>query len=155
MTATGESLTPQLCTSERENQQHATNGRRLRLFLAASACGPLLLMGLAASASAQAILSPNKLMFDCRSGHPCKSQTTTLTNEGSATLTISSIAITGTSAGKFSQTSSCGAELKAGASCTISVGTTPMPKGKLTGALIVNDSAPNSPQKCLLEVLGS
>lgn len=154
MTPAPKSLTRRLCTSERENHRDAKNGRHLRLFLTVFG-GPLLLMGLTASASAQAILSPNKLMFDCQTGHSCKSQATTLINEGTTTLTLTSISITGKSPGLFIQTNSCGTQLKAGASCTISVGIGPMPKGKSTGALYVNDSAPNSPQKCLLEVLGS
>jgi hypothetical protein len=111
-----------------------------------------LLTGLAAPASGQAILSPDKLVFHCGTGQRCAPQTTTLTNEGTETVTISSINL---NSGKFVVTNNCGTTLKAGRSCSITVSTIPMPKGNFTGALIVNDSAPNSPQKALLALIGS
>src|SRR3989454_623555 len=44
-----------------------------------------------------------------------------LTNSGTATLTITSIAITGANSGDFSQTNTCGASVAAGANCSVSV----------------------------------
>jgi hypothetical protein len=48
-------------------------------------------------------------------------QTVTLTNTGTETVSISSIAITGTNADDFSQRNNCGSSVTQGGSCTISV----------------------------------
>jgi len=48
-------------------------------------------------------------------------QTTTFTNLGPGTLSISSIAMMGSNASEFSETSTCGAGLAVGASCTLSI----------------------------------
>src|SRR5207244_11583536 len=49
------------------------------------------------------------------------SQTVTLTNVGTTTLSIIGVGITGTNAGNFAQTHNCGTSLVAVASCRISV----------------------------------
>jgi hypothetical protein len=48
-------------------------------------------------------------------------QTTTVTNLGPGTLSISSIAMTGSNASEFSATNTCGTGLAVGASCTVSI----------------------------------
>ena len=53
----------------------------------------------------------------------------TLTNSGTATLNIPSLALTGANAGDFAQTNTCGASLGAGASGTINVTFTPTATG--------------------------
>src|SRR5947199_4504472 len=55
------------------------------------------------------------------SGTPSPSQPVTLTNVSTTTLSIIGIGITGTNAGNFAQTHTCGTSLVAGASCSISV----------------------------------
>lgn len=82
-------------------------------------------------------------------------KTVTLTNVGTTTLTITAIAITGTNAGDFAQTHTCGSSLAAGASCTISVAFKPTQIGKRTGALSVADNAPGSPQTVSLNGMGT
>src|SRR5262249_21308290 len=52
-------------------------------------------------------------------------QTTTLTNSGTAAITVSGVAITGAAAGDYAQTNDCGTSLAAGASCTATVTFTP------------------------------
>jgi hypothetical protein len=82
----------------------------------------------------------------------------TLTNSGTAALSISSIAITGTNASDFAQTNTCPsglATLAAGASCTISVTFTPSAAGGRTAALSVTDNASGSPQSVALSGTGS
>ena len=64
-------------------------------------------------------------------------QNVTLTNTGTGSVTINSIA---TSA-QFGQTHTCGSTLAGGASCTISVTFTPTSAGKQTGTLTIVDSA--------------
>ena len=70
------------------------------------------------------------------------SQSLTLTNTGSAVLTIASIS----TSGPFSQTNNCPHSLAAGNACTITVTGTPTAKGPFTGLLTINDNAPGSPQ---------
>lgn len=69
-----------------------------------------------------------------------------LTNLGTGTLTITSIAISGTNATDFTQTNTCGNSVGVGASCTISVRFTPSAKGTRTAAITVTDNANPSPQ---------
>ena len=77
-------------------------------------------------------------------------QTVTLTNNGTASLSITKIAA---SAG-FSQTNSCGASVAPGASCTISIRFKPTSAMLLTGTVTVTDSAPTSPQTINLRGTG-
>jgi Abnormal spindle-like microcephaly-assoc'd, ASPM-SPD-2-Hydin/Protein of unknown function (DUF1573) len=77
-------------------------------------------------------------------------QTVTLTNNGTAALSITKIAA---SAG-FSQTNSCGASVAPGASCTISIRFKPTSAMLLTGTVTVTDSAPTSPQTINLRGTG-
>jgi hypothetical protein len=69
----------------------------------------------------------------------------TLSNTGNATLTFSgSFAISGDF--HFAGLGTCGSSVAAGASCTISVKFTPTATGTRTGAVTLNDNAPNSAQ---------
>jgi hypothetical protein len=99
-------------------------------------------------AKCQAVLSPDKLLIKCVDGH-CTPASTTLTNVGSASITLQSITVSG----GVAETNNCGAMLKPGGSCVFSLTVTPSGPGKFSGTLTVNDSAPNSPQTCLLEVI--
>jgi hypothetical protein len=70
----------------------------------------------------------------------------TLTNDGSAPMTISAIQTVGV----FAETTSCGASLAAGANCTVSVTFQPTATGANSGALTISDNAPGSPQTVTL-----
>lgn len=100
-------------------------------------------------AKCQAVLSPDKLLIKCVGRH-CTPASTTLTNVGSTSITLLSIAVSGV---RFTETNNCGAMLKPGGSCVFSLTVSPSGSGKFSGTLTVNDSAPNSPQTCLLEVI--
>jgi len=82
------------------------------------------------------------------------SQTVTLTNNGSATLTITSIALTGADAGSFVFANSCGTSLAAGANCTIHGHFAPTATGALTAAITITDNAGGSPQSIALSGTG-
>ena len=72
-------------------------------------------------------------------------KTVTVTNTGTATLNISSIA----TSGDFTQTivaKSCGSTSAAGANCVIKVTFTPTQFGARNGSLTITDNASNSPQ---------
>jgi probable HAF family extracellular repeat protein len=88
-------------------------------------------------------------------GTSSPAKTVTLTNVGTTTLTMSGIAITGTTAGNFSQTHTCGSSLAAGASCSISVTFKPTASGARAATLSVTDNAPGSPQTVSLTGIGT
>jgi hypothetical protein len=67
-------------------------------------------------------------------------QSVTLSNTGTATLTISSFSLTG----DFAQTSNCGTNLSAGSSCTVNVKFTPTARGTRAGTLSLNSNAPGA-----------
>ena len=79
-------------------------------------------------------------------GTPASSQTVTVSNTGSASLTLSSIALTQTSSA-FSLAGTCAAAtvLAPGASCTLVVSFTAMGMLQQTGSILVTDNAAGSP----------
>jgi hypothetical protein len=99
-------------------------------------------------ASAQTVsLSPGNLNFGAvEAGQTSPPQTITLTNTGSATLTITSIAPGGTDPQDFHETNTCGTSVLAGGQCTISVTFKPTRNGVRTGNITFTDNATNSPQ---------
>ena len=97
-------------------------------------------------------LSPNSLTFGNQEvGTTSQSQPVTLTNGGTAALTISDIAA---SAG-FTQTNNCGSSLSAGSSCTINVSFAPTAIGSTSGTVSVTDNAAGSPQTVSLSGTGT
>ena len=75
----------------------------------------------------------------------------TLSNTGTAPLSISGISTTGS----FQQTNNCGTQLAAGANCSISVTFSPTAAGTQTGTLAVADNAAQSPQSVALSGVGT
>ncbi len=73
-------------------------------------------------------------------GNTAASQSTTITNTGTTTATVSGI----TATGDFSQTNNC-ASLAVNASCTVTVSFKPTAGGTRTGTLTVTSNANNSP----------
>jgi len=100
-------------------------------------------------------LSPTSLAFGNQPvGTSSTAQTVTLTNSGNATLSITSVAITGSNASDFAQTNTCGSSVAAGASCTISVTFTPSASGSRTASVSISDNASGSPQAVSLSGTG-
>jgi hypothetical protein len=66
----------------------------------------------------------------------------TLTNSGTAPLTITSIA----ASANFAETNNCGSSLAAGANCAINVTLAPDTTGSLKGTVTFTDNAAGSPQ---------
>jgi probable HAF family extracellular repeat protein len=115
--------------------------------------GPM--RGTGAISGPNVTLSPTSLTFSTQAiGTTSAAKTVTLKNTGTASLTIRSIAITGTNAGDFAQTHTCGTTLAAGTSCTISVTFKPSALGTRTAALSITDNAKRSPQKVALTGTG-
>jgi hypothetical protein len=106
-----------------------------------SAVSALLQPGLVSGPSA--FLSPESLTFATQLlGTTSAPQPVLLSNYGTATLTLASIATTT----NFTETDDCGSSVAAGAGCTINVTAAPSSIGSLDGALSVTDDAPGSPQ---------
>jgi len=79
----------------------------------------------------------------------------TLTNTaGTGTLTISSIAITGTNSGDFAELNNCGTSVPPGGHCTIGVTFKPTQLGPRTASVTITDDAVGSPQSVTLSGTG-
>jgi trimeric autotransporter adhesin len=102
-------------------------------------------------------LAPTSLNFGTvATGVTSAAKTVTLTNLGTTTLTITTIAISGTNSGDFSKTATtCGASLAAGARCTISVDFKPSASGARSAAVSITDNASGSPQQVPLSGIGT
>ena len=95
--------------------------------------------------------SPSSLSFGSTAVGATSAQTVTVSNPGSAAVSMSSVGVTG----PFSETNNCGTSLAAGASCTVSVTFAPTAAGSATGTLSVNSSAPGSPLTVALSGTGT
>jgi hypothetical protein len=96
-------------------------------------------------------LSPSSLTFPSQyvgtSGLP---QTVTLTNNGTFTVAISSVA----ASSSFSAVNGCSSSVAPGVSCSIGVFFDPMQAGTIDGRLTVTDNASGSPQTVSLTGMG-
>jgi len=100
-------------------------------------------------------LLPRSLNFGTVAiGATSAAKTVTLTNVGTTALTITGKTISGTNAGDFARTNTCGSSLAASASCTFSVTFKPTASGTRTAALSISDNASGSPQKVALTGTG-
>ena len=108
-----------------------------------------------AAAAAGLSVSPTTISFGKLAvGTTSAAQTTTLSNGGTSTLTISSVQVTGPNAGDYSATNNCGSSLAPSAQCTVSVIITPSAAGTRTASVVVTDAAPGSPQTVNLSGTG-
>jgi subtilase family serine protease len=100
-------------------------------------------------------VSPTSLTFaNTVVGATSAKKPVTLTNTGTSTLDISSIA----TSGDFSLTTStkpCGSTLAAGKNCKIEVTFTPTQVGARSGQLTITDNSPSSPQTVALSGTGT
>ncbi len=87
-------------------------------------------------------------------GTTSTAQSVTLNNTGTATLLISSIALSGANPGDFAQTNTCGSGVLAGGNCSISVTFTPTTTGSRSASLTITDNAASSPQTVTLTGTG-
>jgi FtsP/CotA-like multicopper oxidase with cupredoxin domain len=88
-------------------------------------------------------LSPTSLAFGNQArGTLSAGQTVTVSNTGTGLLTVNRITLGGANAGQFRQTSTCGATVAAGATCTVTVTFAPTGRGARSASLNVNVAAP-------------
>jgi F5/8 type C domain-containing protein/ASPM-SPD-2-Hydin domain-containing protein len=108
--------------------------------------------GTGSSSGSGLSVSPSSLTFPSQALNTTSSaQTVTVNNTGSTAVSVSQIA----ASGEFAETSTCGASIAAGASCTVSVTFTPTASGTQTGSLTIASSAPNSPNTVSLTGTGA
>jgi hypothetical protein len=102
-------------------------------------------------------LAPTSLNFGTQPvGTKSLPKKITVTNKGSAAVSISGVSITGTNAGDFAiGSNTCGASLASGASCFVKVTFTPSARGKRTANVSVSDNGGGSPQKVSLTGTGT
>ena len=102
------------------------------------------------------LLTTNALAFgSVTENTPSGSQSVTLTNSGTAILSISSIAVTGSNASDFIFANNCGTSLAVGASCTIHGHFTPSTTSAETAAVTITDNALDSPESISLTGTGA
>lgn len=102
-------------------------------------------------ATAVADLVPASLTFpSLQINQTSSAQSATLTNNGNATLVISSIQISG----DYAQTNNCPSSLGIGSSCQVQVTFTPTAGGARNGMLSITDNAPGSPHTVSLSGSG-
>jgi hypothetical protein len=97
-------------------------------------------------------VSPNDYLFQPQApGTTSPPQGFVLTNTGTATVTISSITLTGPNAGNFAESNTCGSSLPAGATCGTSVTFTPTtdahpdPSGYFHAEVTINNNGLGNP----------
>jgi hypothetical protein len=120
------------------------------------ACSVLCCIGGVAAAQSPAVqLSPSSLTFGNQQvGTTSPGQNVTLSNTGTAKLSITRIGITGLNASDYAQTNNCGGSVAAGASCTITVTFSPTKTGTRTASVSVSDNGAGSPQSVSLTGTG-
>jgi hypothetical protein len=96
--------------------------------------------------------SPSSVSFGSQTvGSTSAAQSVTVSNPGSAAVSMASVGVTG----PFSETNNCGTSLAAGGSCAVSVTFAPTAAGSASGTLSVNSSAPGSPLTVALSGTGT
>src|SRR3989442_2118319 len=104
-------------------------------------------------------LAPTNLAFGTqRLSTTSPAQTVTLTNSGTATLSITSIALAGLNPGDFAiaagTTCTNGATVVAAASCLLNLTFTPTAASARAATVTITDDAPGSPQSVSLAGMG-
>jgi len=101
-------------------------------------------------------LSPTSLSFTTQVvGTTSAAQSVTLTNLGTAAVSITSIKFTGADPGDFAQTNTCGGTVGPGGNCTISVTFTPTGINGRAASLPITDNAPGGQQTISLIGVGT
>jgi subtilase family serine protease len=101
-------------------------------------------------------LSVTSIAFPAtKAGSTSPAQMVTLTNTGTATLDLTSIALAGSSPTAFRAIDTCGATLAASASCAVYVAFAPAATGSFSALLTVVDNGAASPQSVALTGTGN
>ena len=138
------------CTISVTFQPTAVGARSASVSIADNAPGTPHTIALTGT-GAGVTVSPTSLTFSSQTvGTTSAAKTVTLRNVGTTTVTGIAISDTGTNAGDFNETTTCGTSLSAGATCSINVTFRPSARFTRTATLQVTDSDPSSPQQVSL-----
>jgi hypothetical protein len=145
------------CTISVTFTPSASGSRTASLSITDNASGSPQTVGLCGTATPALVsLSPTSLAFGNQPvDMTSTAQTVTLSNTSSATLSITSLALTGTNASDFAQANTCGSSLAAGANCTVAVMFTPSVTGAEAASLSIADNSSDSPQTVPLSGAGT
>lgn len=102
-------------------------------------------IALSGNAPVVTLSAPSVVFAPQALGSSSAKQHLTLTNTGSATLSIAGIAVTGADAAAFGLTNGCGATLNVAANCTIDLNFAPSAQGAMTAAVTIIGNASVSP----------
>ncbi len=113
--------------------------------------------GTGTAAAAPAVsLAPTTLAFGNQSvGAASATHSVTLTNTGTANLSITAVSITGANSADFAPTNNCGATIAPSAQCTVNVTFTPSLTAAESATLQFTDNAAGSPQSVALSGTGT
>jgi hypothetical protein len=148
------------CTVSVTFKPTATGNQTATLTIGSDAATPFAAVSLTGNGTAPVVsLSVQSLNFSPQAQNvPSNPLPVTLTNTGTGPLNFTSIAITGTASGDFSQTNNCGAQVIAGGNCVINVTFTPTALNSRIAGLVFTDDAtftpPTSPQTVALSGTG-
>ncbi len=126
-----------LSTASLTVTDNATDGAAQSAALVGNAVAPAPVVSLS---------SPSLSFGGLTAGAVSTPQTVTLSNSGNAALAIASISVVGADANLFAQTSTCGATVAVGASCTISATFAPKIAGSYAAAITLTDNAATTSQ---------
>ncbi|MGO8790035.1 MAG: choice-of-anchor D domain-containing protein, partial [Terriglobia bacterium] len=151
-----------ICTINVTFKPSASGTRTAALSIADNASGSPQTVSLsgtgtssAAAPAAAVSLSPTSLAFGNQLIQTSAARAITLTNTGNTTLSITSLAVSGTNAGNFTQTNNCGSSVAADAGCTITITFKPSASGARTATLNIADNVTGSPQTVSLSGTGT
>ena len=154
----GTSLAPQAqCTLSVTFTPSAAGARTAAVVFTDNASGSPQSVNLTGTGASPGVgLSASTLTFGSQLvGTSTSAQTVTLTNNGNAALSITSITVSGANPGDFPETNTCGNSVAAGAGCSISVTFTPAAVGSRAATVNISDSAAGSPQTVTLTGTGT
>ena len=146
------------CTISVTFTPSATGSRSASLSISDSAAGSPQSVSLsgAGTGTPQISFSPTSWSFGNQVvSTSSTAESITITNPGNASLTISSVTITGTNSGDFSQTTNCSTVAAGSGSCTIQVTFTPSATGSRSASISVSDNASGSPHTVALTGTGT
>jgi hypothetical protein len=104
----------------------------------------------------EASVSPSFLAFATQTvGTASSSQTVTVTNSGSAPLTISGTSVSGNNPADFAVSSGCPGNVAPQSSCSLTVAFTPGDTGTRSASLVLNTNASSSPSNVALAGSGA
>jgi FtsP/CotA-like multicopper oxidase with cupredoxin domain len=138
-TCTGTLLVGRTCTINVRFRPTATGPRAGQLVITTSAAGTPPTVALSGNGIAPfASAAPAALTFSTPLSIPSTSQVVTVTNTGTAPLTVTNVTRTGPNANQFTHVNGCAGTWPVGGSCTISVTFSPTAASPITKNAVLN-----------------